>query len=477
MLPAQELKISKDVLAAGLVIILLSLVIGLNFFAGFNLYLYLLCGAVSFAAVIARPRAGLYALVFLTFIWEKFFTLAPLVLNGQEYKFYLFDLLFCAMMVAWLIAFVSGRLELKWRAADWLLLAFIIIVSVDFLVSAFGLKTPLQPTFSSWKNYGLYALLFWLTTWLIDSREHLRRLFYFAIAGGIGILGFLAYGLYTGTGLWTEYTPLSTPGTRILAFNHAFYLSLLFLPALAYVIAKRNKLAGWLTILLPVWLIGIIGSLMRHLWIALIGGFFVMILAFGGQWRRNFYHLAQKYLWLVCGLALAVALMTTMAYYLPFSQRVATESAQLFSRVNALTLGDDSSVLWRQAVWQTAWHNYGWTGLAGAGFGQSVVINLNGYRSVVELRNMHNSWLAILLQTGVLGLVVLLLWLATLTWKVMKKKVAGDWSRLVKVSLFGLATVQAIAWLFQPYLEANFLGSFFWLTWGLIQNYGQGLID
>ncbi len=464
-------------MAAGAVIVLLSLVIFLNFFAGFNFYLYLLCAAASFALVLARPRAGLYALVFLTFIWEKFFTLAPVTVGGQEYKFYLFDVLFLAMIVAWLIAFLSGRTKISWRASDWLLAIFIATVSVNFFYSWLVLNNPLQPTFSSWKNYGLYALLFWLTAWLIDRREHLRRLFAFALAGGVGILGFLAYGLYTGTGLWTQYTPLSTPGARVLAFNHAFYLTLLFLPAVTYAVVRRNRLAEWLTVLLPLWLIGIVGSLMRHLWIALLGGLLIILTQLGGQWRQALGRLCQKYLWLVIGILLAAALIIAGAYYLPVSRSLIDTGRQLSLRVNALTVGDDSSVMWRQAVWQTAWHNYGWQWLIGAGFGQSVAINLNGYRAVVELRNMHNSWLAILMQTGVLGLGLLFLWLANLACKIGKRKAASDWSRWLKISLIGLAAVQALAWLFQPYLEANFLGSFFWLTWGLMQNYDQGLID
>ncbi|KKK87239.1 hypothetical protein LCGC14_2755240, partial [marine sediment metagenome] len=75
--------------------------------------------------------------------------------------------------------------------------------------------------FSTLKNYALYSIFFFLAINIIRDKKRLYELVYTLLISGILLLPFIFLGLFQGSGLWIEFTPLSTEGTRLLAPNHA----------------------------------------------------------------------------------------------------------------------------------------------------------------------------------------------------------------------------------------------------------------
>jgi len=261
----QKNSIQPEMISAIFSIVFLSLFILANFFVGFVLPLYLLATAVAFGLAVAYPRSGLLALVFLTLIFERFFTLAPLVLGKAEYKIFLPDFIILGMILGLVFAKTKQHSK-KIQLADGLLLSFMSLNVIYYFLSVYAFGSDAYLSFSSLKNYVFYTLLYFISYLTINNREQLVRLLKFYFTGAILILGFVAFGIFNGEGLWTQFTPLSTEGVRILAFPHGLYLSLVFIPVLLFAIFRKQN---WLIIVSLAFAVGIIGTMMRHLWVAL----------------------------------------------------------------------------------------------------------------------------------------------------------------------------------------------------------------
>lgn len=193
-----------------------------NYFFGFSLPLYLITMAISFAVAFLYPRAGLYAIVFLTFIFERFFTLVPIVMGRNEYKLYPIDVIFGAVILGIIFQLLIGKIKFVWKKIDFLVLIFALLSVAYFAKNIFLGGGEISLAFSSAKNYAFYSLLYFVTVALVDSRERLKELVQVVFAGAIGIIWFVVYGIAVGHGLWSDFTPLSTEGIRTLAFTHGF---------------------------------------------------------------------------------------------------------------------------------------------------------------------------------------------------------------------------------------------------------------
>jgi len=106
---AQNLAENTEIITAFFVIAAVSLFIFSNFLVGFNLPLYLFAMGFGFFVAVLFPRSGVYAIVFLTFVFERFFTLAPVYWNRTEYKIYPLDILFIGVLIGTLVD--VGRLQ------------------------------------------------------------------------------------------------------------------------------------------------------------------------------------------------------------------------------------------------------------------------------------------------------------------------------------------------------------------------------
>ncbi len=446
---------------------------------GFVWPLYLLAMGVSVALSVKYPQSGLLAMIALTMLFERFFTLQTVFLGKNEYKIYPVDIVMLGIMAGigrQIIA--NGNLRIFWdklkgKSAG-ALAAFMALNGVYFFVSVYFLGSDVAASFSTLKNYAFYSLLYFLSLWLINSKEDVEKIVRFFFLGALGIVVFVLIGIACGEGLWSEYTPLSTTGIRTLAFTHGLYLSLILIPALLYLACGPGESQnggnrfrrGWYA-LAGVWMAGIAGTMMRHLWIAL---------AISGAVTYFFLHLPQKKVArrMVGNFFLAGAAMGIVAFYaaalFPQSRlnTVGQEVTQAFSeRIETLSsLSGDESYAWRSVVWHAAYERYKNSPFFGIGTGQRISVELGSYRDFVEVKNLHNSYLTLLIQLGVAGVGLFLFFIWTSLSDLIRhaRKNTCEWYHLSILSILG---VYLVAFIFQPYLETNLLSIFFWISLGV----------
>lgn len=478
----QSFNIHIETWSAIFIIAFVSTFILANFFIGFSWPIYILSMGVAFTLSVFYPRAGLYAIVFLTMIFERFFTLASIYVGRTEYKLYPIDIIMLAMLVGLFFYYwrrtKAERQNFKLIKNDWVLIIFIFLNAVYFLASVFVIKSSAYLSFSSFKNYGFYSLLYFVSLWLIQSREDLKRLFSFFMAGALAIIGFIIFGIVNGKGLWTQFTPLSTPGVRILAFTHGLYLSLAFVAAIVYLVVKKDRSKKtYLYWILPVWLIGIAGTMMRHLWISIILALLGVYVFISKEKRKVFRKLVGSFF---------LVFLTALIFVFYFMTMTPNSSTTRFAQ-NTLSAveergssianaGADQSFAWRELVWNTAYDDFKNNPVLGIGTGKMVYIQTQNYRDFVEIRNIHNSFLSILIQMGLLGFGTLIFFLYKNISSLIKT-LRKTHNQFYALAILGTLLVYLIAIMFQPYLETNLLAIFFWIALGLSRNLANHKIE
>lgn len=430
-------------------------------------------GLVVPAAVLALlfPRAGLFASITTTVLFERFYTLSPIVIGDVEYKLYALDAVLAASFASAFFLWVRGdRKSFPVRWSDRLLLMFFGLVTAIFLIGLmFPSEAGIATAFSTWKNYVFYGALFFLVSYSLRTRDDVFffvRLFLWSV---VAASVFLFIGIVRGGGLWTEYTPLSTAGIRFLAFPHAFYFSLAFLAIFFSspfwrANSVRTKMLFWFSGIL---IAGIFGSLMRHLWLGMGGAITFGFLTFPSEYRKAFIRTTLPFL----GIAASVLLISFSALSLFPQSDIRSEigyaSDVVSERIFSIGNRYDESLAWREGVWTSAMSEFAKRPIFGIGFGAQVPVELGDYRSYVEVRNMHNSWLAMLVQTGLVGAAIFSGFLVSLCVGLMRARSADRFFGAVKYATLGLILFQGLIFFSQPYLETNLLGIFFWITLGL----------
>jgi O-antigen ligase len=155
------------------------------------------------------------------------------------------------------------------------------------------------------------------------------------------------------------------------------------------------------------------------------------------------------------------------------SQDVITIFSLVSERVYSSVDQFDESGHWRTVIWSESWQSLYESHFLGIGLGQGMYVEIGGYRDFVEVRNIHNSLLALLLQMGVIGFMVFgtYVFLALqYSWRVF---FSPHEEGIITRTLYALVLFQCIAFLFQPYLETNLLSVFFWITIGVLFSWGR----
>ncbi|MCX6764072.1 MAG: O-antigen ligase family protein [Candidatus Moranbacteria bacterium] len=484
----RKISISNESISAIFIVIFMALFILVNLTYGFVWSLFILAVAVGFLIAVYSPQSGLLAIIPLTMLFERFFTLQSFYLGRVEYKIYPLDFILAGIILGIIFRILfqkinpapsyavsnsrqarisSGRCGIKFELhkADWILIGFIILNFIYFAFSVFILKSDFALSFSTLKNYAFYGLLYFITAILIKDQADLKRIFRFFLAGAIGIIIFIFIGIFRGEGLWTEFTPLSTSGFRILAFTHGLYLTLALIPILLIIAFKESRFQKFLYLISAVWIIGIVGSLMRHLWVSLFLAFILVLFLAGKKYAGNILKTALNF---VPVLLIAVLVIIYLSAIFPTSKinyfasgvaSVVTQRAQSIESFN-----EDESFFWRSIVWQSAYEELKNNPFLGIGTGKTIYAETETYKDFIEARNIHNSYLSILLQFGLLGLLGFL-YFVYLNVKNLLKNI-----NFTSLSLAGIISLFLIAFLFQPYLETNMLAILFWISLGLTRN-------
>ncbi len=472
-------KISIDLTMTFFVVFFVGLFAIANYFSGFNLVLYVATMIIASAVILRYPRSGLYAIIFLTFIFERFFTLVPIVMGKTQYKLYPIDVLLAMVILGIVIQLAMGKLKPKFEKIDLAISAFVFFSIAYFFISAFVFKSETSLAFSSSKNYAFYAMLYFATFILVNSKEKLKELVSVIFAGGVAVIWFVAYGLLVRHGLWSDFAPLSTDGIRTLAFTHGFYLCMTLIAGLVYVAYKPGTFAKWLIVLMPIWVVGILGSMMRHLWISIFVAIIFIIFLLARTQREQLRKYALKYFLALVFVSVFVGYLVTLFPRSAMYDSLAGATGMIGGRIVSVTnTSGDESIVWRSAVWKQAVKQYVKGPIQGIGFGKKVSVEIGKYRDFVEVRNIHNSFLVLLVQMGIFGITFVMLAVFVLGKNALTNKFKDETFQMIAFGCLGVLALQLVAFLFQPYLEANLLGIFFWINLGMLRIlYGKDNID
>ncbi len=415
---------------------------------------------------------GLPLIIVLTILFERFFTLQGLVIDRYVYKLYPLDVVMAVSFVALAISIKTKefKLKLKFGWPEWLLVVFMVLVSAYLVRAVFDINADLAVAFSSFKNYVWYPLIYFFIILTVRTEKDLKKTVHLILISGAFIIAFLLIGLARGGGLWTEYTPLSTSGTRYLAGTHAFYMSLCLILGVSLLAFKRLSSVGFASLIGGFWIIGIVASLMRHLWLDIAFSFVLLFLMLPKENKKEIYKYANK-----AGLIIisSLAIITTAAglfYLTNFSENFRNQTDNLLTRATSLiNLGEDTSATWRLQLWYDAKESWDKNPIFGVGLGKSVLIDTGDWQNFEEIRNMHNSLLALLVQLGAVGFsiffaLILASGLSAWKWIYRHKELLPYYLGLAA----GCATF-LFASLFQPYLETNLMAIFFWIFLGLLR--------
>lgn len=450
-----------------------SAIVALSIYYGLTIWLYLPMILLAGFFIFISAKMGLGLIIILTMIFERFFTLAPLIFNDHTYKIYPLDifiaLTFFSLLGEWLLKSKDQKQKISIDWPEIALITFIVINILNYFRSIIGANTDLAVAFSTLKNYAFYPLLYLLTFYLVETKEDLKKIIHWLFWGGIAIIGFIAFGFISGVGLWTQFTPLSTGGVRYLAGTHAFYLTLSTIIALSLLSFDRFWHRPLMVGVVWLWIVGILGSLMRHLWLGLATGVIsLIILSLPKNSKRLINYFFRSSI-----VIFSIIIITFLAIQIFPNQTINSEWQKQISSVGERFVSffqsqEDSSINWRLNFWQEAFHAWKNNALLGVGLGKEITISVDGWQTTQEIRNIHNSLLSILIQNGILGLLAIITLIFTTLAKSFRSIYSNQETAPYYIGIMSGLVIILIASLFQPYLETNLNNIFFWIFLGLL---------
>lgn len=435
---------------------------------GFVWPLYLLAVGAGFFISVFYPKSGVLSVIFLTMIFERFFTLQPLFIGKEEYKLYPLDVVLVGVIAGLFLQRFRKSFSFSFCRAKkehCALAGFIVLNVIYFAASVEMLGADYAISFSTLKNYAFYSLMYFVMIALVKEKKDIEEIAQFFFLGAVGIIMFIFLGLIRGEGLWSEYTPLSTSGVRTLAFPHGLYLTLAFAAAFLYKIFYHKHVLRppWLFF---VWLTGILGTMMRHLWIGLAVSLSIVYFMLKLHGKQGYQREALQLAGLLFFCAVTFFYIASLFPQSHFSSLTTSAIESLGERVYSLeNLSGDESYSWRNLVWNSAWQKYKQHPVLGIGTGQKVSVESGSYHDFVEIKNIHNSYLSILVQLGIMGFAVFFYFLAVNIYALIKSLLNEAYAGY-KFAILGIIGVYIIGFAFQPYLETNVLAIFFWMSLG-----------
>lgn len=445
-------------------------------YLGFSLALYFFALMLIFLATIMRPEAGIYAIVIGTMWFERYFTLLPITLNNVDYKFYPLDFVILFLFLSVISRLLEGKIKWHFKKLDWFILVFGLACTYGFVLAiARNLNAALA--FGTYKNYFLYAILYFLTAAVMRTKDDWKKFMKFFTVGGVGLFFFLFYGLVSGHGMWSEYTPLSTSGERLIAGTHVFYLMIFFFWLLAFYVwplskdqPKRKVVAILVFIAMSLCGVGLVVSLVRHLWVA-IAAVLVFWLIFLPSLRRRI-----RFFAVVVSVAAASAVLffayvnAGKIFFKASGQSFANTGQVLQERTDVayVASGEDASFRWRLSTWKVGYAAWITHPFFGVGLGYEISGLDNNWPFHVAMREIHNDYLAILFQLGAVGMIALLEWLVYFIYLFFKNRVVllasedPSESRL-HFAWWSTALMLMAGFTISIYWDVNFFNIWWWI--------------
>lgn len=442
------------------------LLLYLNYSQPYLVLLLVLIGCLGFV-IFRQPEAGIHIIIFCSMIFERWFGLSPLVFGGSAIKIYPLDIVLILTTFSIILRLSPKDVSISKKVITPIIAFFLAVVIWSGLSVSWGGDPALVGSLV--KNILFYSLMFFLVVLFVRDKKAWQRILTTVMICGVMIIGFIVYGILSGQGLWSSYTPLSTAGSRMLAATHAFFLILpIFLITNLYVFKKR-VFGQWDLLMLFIWLIGIIASLLRNIWLGIAVGFGLTLFLLPRGKRGRFVAIILK----VSALAVITVFVLAWASYLatadsslidPYVKAIQERVVSL----NPFSSQDESSIF-RLAALKEAWQVFMDNPLFGIGFGQDIKFEISGNEYQIAVRELHNDFLAFVLQLGLVGFAAFITFIfSVLRESLSSIKRSAGLDRPSLIALLAFVVCFLVLSLFGTYWETNFFLIFFWLAYGLI---------
>ena len=143
---------------------------------GFSPIVFLALLLTSVIFIIPSHILGINIIIFMTMIFERWFTLQSLTTEYSIYKIYPLDILIIVTILSWLIyqMFWQKR-KIFFGYAEKILFLFIIVNIIYLLKSFYDINADFEVAFSTFKNYAFYPLLYLLVVYSIQTKEQFKK--------------------------------------------------------------------------------------------------------------------------------------------------------------------------------------------------------------------------------------------------------------------------------------------------------------
>ncbi len=432
-------------------------------------------------ATMRFPAVGMYTAIVCSMWFERHFTLQSITLFSDfSYKIYPLD--FVLIFVAISVMYRVFRDKWKWQWSknfDLPILLFGIICTLNILwIFIVGNNDPVV-AFSSYKNYFLYVIVYILLVLIFRKKDEWIKLFKWFSVGGIGLFIFLFYGILSGSGLWSEYTPLSTIGSRLIAGTHIFFMILFGFWVLALYFWPNDKFKYFSkkvsAILLGLISVGVLVALVRHLWLALMILIIFWLIYMLAKKQR-----VQLISLLLRGFLIAIVLLFVYTVlYSAINMKMPGQISKTWyvlkerTSVSVVTGGDDSSASWRLSVWKSGLQLWSFNPIFGLGLGKMITGTIGDYLYDIAAKELHNNYLAILVQLGVVGALAVIYWFYALLrnmhalWQ--KNKNGDDIEQSMMFFAINTILLFMIVYAISVYWDINFFILWWWLAIALLR--------
>lgn len=444
-----------------------------SFFISFNIFIYFFSIGLASIFIFKKPKVGLYSIIILTFIFGFTFGLLPFEWNDDIYKIYPIDILTIITSLSFLFYKLRNPQEVKIKIGSKLGILIFVFLLYCLFSTIYGVSRggEFSVAFSTLKNYAIYSIFFFLTINIIDNKKKLKELIYTFLAGGIILIPFIFLGLFQGSGLFIEFTPLSTEGTRLLAPHQGFYLCVAILFAFNLIAFKKKVFGKFTTLIILIELVGVVGSLTRHLWIALFACFILTFIFLPRNRKKNLLEIFAYQ-----GLFFIIIIIVYALGSFLFTQEVKVFGLDYFNDATArlqslfnYSAQQDSSVYYRILSWEKAFNEFSDSPIIGIGFGQKLSFDLLGWPIIIEVRELHNNFVGIILQMGILGFLTFLtfnIYFLIKSFALLKNSSQKYYPYILgSISCYFLYIISAN---FGTYFDTNIFNIFYWIFLGII---------
>lgn len=354
---------------------------------------------ISIIFIIIFPLSAYLSLIVNSGIFGFYFASQTIKIESFP-AIYMVDIYLVALLIAMLVHIALGK-DIKWQRGR--LTLFILIFILFALFSTYkGLVSSghdASLALGTFRRF-LYILFYFPTIHFIKSKKEIKAFFIMIFITSLLAFFFSIWGVINGEGVWTENFPIYG-GERYLAAWQAFYTTLGFGIALSFIFLKKKQEIFKMVVIIGLQLITVGLSLFRHLWFAILC---LIAVDFALLWKNKKRGFGQNLTLMVSVLTIVVGVGMIFVVLLGRISGSSSILTSFMARISNIISPTEMGSQFRLDLWNLGLQQFYESPILGIGYGGYFASALPGYEEgTYTIMGIHNSYLSILVQMGVMG--------------------------------------------------------------------------